>query len=185
MVPENSMQFAACQARYEAGRRSVSRVRTVAVLLFVALLAALEVWLGAVHVSLLLICGVVLSGVVYGASVRGVDAWRGARLGALAGLLPLAASLGSEQLGMVCTPAGCSSLCVPACVASGVLAALVIAQQGRARRASREFYLSAGITATAMGGLGCACVGYTGALALAAAMFVALGTSAVLAPRPA
>ncbi|RYZ67246.1 MAG: hypothetical protein EOP08_03170 [Proteobacteria bacterium] len=171
---------AACEARYEAGRRRIARLRATVVVGLVLLVALAEAWLGWLRPPVTLVCGVVLVSVVYAASVRGLEAWRGARLGLVAGLLPLVSSLGAESVGMVCTPAGCSSMCVPACALSGVLAAVWLAQKGRSSSARGELWGVAGVTATAVGALGCACVSYTGAAALALAMAAALGASAAL-----
>ena len=181
MVPE--LMHAECIEGYEASRRRLSRVRVLVVAALVTAIALLEAAFGFLRPGVALPCGAVLSAVVYVASVRGQDAWRGARAGLVAGVLPLLAALTSESLGLVCTPAGCSSLCVPACAVSGSLAAVWIALRGHANGARGEYFAAAGLAATAVGALGCACVSYTGAGALALAMVLALGTGAALAPR--
>ena len=170
---------------YEASRRSLARWRVLLVAVAVTAIALCEAQLGTLRPGVALPCGAVIAGVVYVASVRGLDAWRGAREGLAAGLLPLVAALGAERMGIMCTPAGCSSLCVPACAASGALAALWIARRGVAAGARGAYFASAGLVATSVGALGCACVSYTGAAALAVAMVLALGAGAALTPRTA
>jgi hypothetical protein len=170
--------------RYEASRRALGRLRVLWVLVLVTLVGIGEAYMHWLRPAVTFTCGALLAALVYWASVRGMEAWRGVRTGAIAGVLPLFAALGAESVGMVCTPAGCSSLCVPACAISGCLAAAWIVKRGYGR-ARAEFWITAGAAATAVGALGCACVSYTGAFALAVAMLLALGTGAIFAPRPA
>lgn len=183
MAPEMSALHAACNQRYEASRRTIARARLLGVAVLIAAIVLVEIRLGFLRPEVTFTFGAVLGAVVYAASVRGLDAWRGARLGVIAGVLPLVSALVAESVGLVCTPAGCSSLCVPVCAASGALAALWIARVGRKRGARAEFFAAAGVAATAVGALGCACVSYTGASVLALAMVLTMGTSALLSPR--
>lgn len=182
MVPDQL--HAECMDRYEASRRRVARFRVLVVATLITAVALAEAGFGFLRPGVALPCGIVLAVVVYVASVRGLAAWRGARMGLLAGVLPLVSALGSESLGLVCTPAGCSSLCVPACAVSGGLAALWIARSGRSSVARGEYFVAAGLSATAVGALGCACVSYAGAAALALAMLLGIGAGAILTPAP-
>lgn len=173
----------ACEQRYEAGRRRLARLRVLFAVTCVTALALVQAWFGLLRPAVAVSCALVLAVLVYIATVRGLEAWRGTRIGAAAGLLPLVSALGAESLGMVCTPAGCSSLCIPACVISGCVAALWIARKARASSVRSETWATAGIAATAVGSLGCACVGYTGAVVLALVIAGALGASAALTGR--
>ena len=172
-----------CMVGYEASRRRLARLRVLLVSVLVTAIALGEACFGFLRPGVALPCGAVLAVAVYVASVRGVAAWRGVRTGLVAGMLPLLCALGAESMGIVCTPAGCSSLCVPACAVSGCIAAVFIVRRGFAQRAGFGFWVGAGLSATAVGALGCACVSYTGAAALALAMALSLGAGAALTPR--
>lgn len=172
-----------CVERYEASRRARARARALLALAFVTVVGLGESYMQSLRPGVVATCGLMLAALVYWSSVRGEAAWRGVRLGAVAGVLPLVAALGSDSVGVVCTPAGCSSLCVPVCAVSGCLAAAWIVRRGLAQRVGAEFWVSAGAAATVVGAIGCACVSYAGTGALALAMILSIGTGAVLAPR--
>jgi hypothetical protein len=100
-----------------------------------------------------------------------------------AGLIPLFFAHCANQWGHVCTPYGCTSLCVPACAAGGVLAGLTV--EWLARRGPRP-QLTRGlgmIVAILTGGLGCACVGAFGLLAMIAGLAVSLLGSRLMPAR--
>jgi hypothetical protein len=104
----------------------------------------------------------------------GPFAWGGFN-GLKAGAIPLVLAHAAKLVGHVCTPAGCTTLCVPACATGGIAAGLLIewfARQGPSPNVTRVL----GVTvAVFTGGLGCACVGSSGLLA----MVVGLGASLV------
>ncbi|MGQ0504536.1 MAG: hypothetical protein ACT4TC_04395 [Myxococcaceae bacterium] len=104
-------------------------------------------------------------------------------LGLKAGLVPLGLAHAARLYGHVCTPAGCTSLCVPACVAGGMAAGLVVAFA--ARRSKRPHLVLAGATTVALltGGLGCACVGYSGLIGMTAGLAVTLVGTATFRRR--
>jgi hypothetical protein len=85
--------------------------------------------------------------------------------GVLAGLIPLALVLCANRL-HGCVGDDCMMVCVPACVAGGVLAGLVVALVARRRRAPLAFWVSASGLTLLTGAMGCACVGFAGVLGL-------------------
>lgn len=104
--------------------------------------------------------------------------WRGRELGeavlpgVVAGVVPLTLALCAKAYGHVCTGEECVSLCVPACTLGGVVAGAYLAILGRRRGMGLPFWLAAGAVATAVGTLGCSCVGYGGVLGLVGGLLV-------------
>ena len=88
--------------------------------------------------------------------------------GVAAGLVPLALALCANQMGHVCTGSQCMSLCMPACIAGGVVAGLAVASIGFQRKAGPGFWLGASTLAILTGAMGCSCIGYSGVFGLAA-----------------
>lgn len=185
MAPNEHPALGAAKARYEAHRRSTALARAAAVAVLVLALAGLEHVAGLLRQQVVFAAGTALFALVYFSSVQGGVAFRGVRAGLLFGVLPLAAALAAESVGMVCTPAGCSSLCGPVCAVAGVAAALLVARTVRGAQATPKHWLMAGGALVATGALGCACVHYTGVIALTIAVSAALTTVAVLRPRAA
>jgi hypothetical protein len=116
--------------------------------------------------------------------------WRGGALagggaaGLEVGLVPLLFAHAAKSFGHVCTPTGCTTLCVPACATGGVVAG--VALEWLARRSPRPG-LTRGLglgVAFLTGALGCSCVGASGVLALALALPGALAAAQLL-PRAA
>ncbi len=105
---------------------------------------------------------------------RGQSYARGLTLGLKAGFIPLVLSHGANLYGHLCTASGCTSLCVPACIAGGLVAGLWIALS--AARAPWQVLASAASVALLVGSFGCACIGFGGlagmTLGLAASMSV-------------
>jgi hypothetical protein len=109
--------------------------------------------------------------------------WRGGLLalggatGLKAGLVPLAFAHAARSFGHVCTPAGCTSLCVPACASGGLIAGALV--EWWARR-SPQPNLTRGLGAAVAlltGALGCSCVGYAGIFALLGGLTLSMATS--------
>lgn len=100
----------------------------------------------------------------------GRDFGRGAWSGLVAGIPALLFPLCAQLAGHVCTPSGCWSLCLPACIAGGLVAGVLVARASR-RAPSPAIALScaAGV-AFLTGALGCSCVGYSGVAGLAVGM---------------
>ena len=147
---------------FERGRAGLA-LQAMALALVVPVAAAVVRFQGLT--SVLLGLGVV--------SLVAVCVWRGQGLstGALhglkAGLVPLVFSLAANAWGHVCIPGqGCSSLCVPACVAGGVLAGLAIEWWARQSQRPMVVRLSGASVSLLTGALGCACVGSSGIIGL-------------------
>lgn len=115
-------------------------------------------------------------------SWRGRQLGRGVLPGVAAGLVPFTAAHAARVYGHLCTPEGCVSICVPACLAGGIAAGALLA--GALRRSDRlgASWASACGVAALTGALACACVGFGGVLALAIGL---LAGTAPLALRPA
>jgi len=96
----------------------------------------------------------------------GRDPKRAVLPGVLSGLVPLSLALCANRL-HVCTGDGCVSWCVPACSLGGLVAGFLVARAGHQRRRAPSFWLAASALAFLIGGMGCACVGYSGLLGLA------------------
>ncbi|AUX39617.1 hypothetical protein SOCE26_010110 [Sorangium cellulosum] len=121
-------------------------------------------------------------------AVAALLSWRGRHLergvlpGVAAGLVPFAMAHAARLYGHLCTPEGCVSICVPACLAGGFAAGALLSRAlRRADRLGASWASACGVAALT-GALGCACVGFGGVLALAAGL---LTGTAPLALRPA
>jgi len=90
-----------------------------------------------------------------------------------AGLIPLVMALAASHW-HACGASGCTSFCVPACTAGGVLAGLAIAGIGLKRRAGLGFWLAASGLAVLEGAMGCSCVGGGGVVGLMAGFSLGL-----------
>lgn len=99
--------------------------------------------------------------------------WRGKTLhravlpGLLAGLIPLAFALVANY-GHACADGHCSTWCLPACIAGGVAASLVISIVAHRRGMDWRFWAGASGISLLTGAMGCSCVGYSGVFGLAA-----------------
>ena len=129
------------------------------------------------------VLGAALATLVIALGWRG-QAWgRAVPAGLLAGLFPLGLALTAQRIGHVCTPEGCTSLCVPMCSAGGLIAGVVISLAAR-RSTSPRLTLGAGAVVTlVVGALGCSCVGYAGALGMMAGLAVTASIGALLPRR--
>jgi hypothetical protein len=108
--------------------------------------------------------GVFLVGVMllwYGRDLR-----RAVLPGVAAGLVPLALALCASHWHH-CDAHACTSFCVPACAAGGLLAGLGVAAVGNQRRAGAAYWLPASGLALLTGAMGCSCVGHAGIAGLA------------------
>ncbi|MEW5742710.1 MAG: hypothetical protein AB1938_27580 [Myxococcota bacterium] len=169
----------------DAARRAYERSRlgrALAVAAPVVMLPAVSFLLGTSAASATLLGAGLVTAVALGVWRGGAVALSNAA-GLKAGLIPLVFAHGAKAFGHVCTPAGCTTLCVPACAAGGVLAGALVewwARRGPRPNVTRA--LGAGV-AVLTGGLGCACVGYAGLLALLVGLALAMGVTRVL-PLP-
>lgn len=93
--------------------------------------------------------------------------------GVLAGVIPLGLALLANGPNPHCTHGnGGVSMCTLACAVGGVIAVLRISQFARkSERAPMAFGLAV-IPAFLLGSIGCGCIGYTGVMAMAGAMFL-------------
>lgn len=154
--------------RYERARIGLSLAGATPVFLVVAAAAffAKRPTSVALFGGLLFVTGVVLL-------------WRGRELrrallpGVLSGLIPLVFALVANY-GHGCSGDHCSSLCVPACTAGGVTAGLVVSIVATRMGLGWRFWASASAVSLLTGAMGCACVGYSGVLALAGGFSVGL-----------
>ena len=101
----------------------------------------------------------------------GRDPKRAVLPGVLAGLVPLGLALCSSCV-HGCAGDCCLMMCVPACAVGGLVAGLAVASVASQRKASTVFWLSASALALLTGAMGCACMGYSGVLGLAAGFTV-------------
>ena len=170
MEPNERRVFAGVMAAYERSR--LKRAASGAMLTLLFPLIAFVVG-GRLVPSLVL--GLGLWAVVVALGWRG-QAWGlSVPAGLKAGAFPLALSLIAQRIGHVCSPHGCTSLCVPMCTVGGVIAGLIIASH--ARRSPSPWLTLGGAAAVsiAVGAMGCACVGMAGTLAMGASLFMSAG----------
>jgi hypothetical protein len=85
--------------------------------------------------------------------------------GLAAGAVPLVLALCANRVHL-CGPDGCSTLCMPACIAGGLAAGAGIAVLGFRRRAGVAWWGGATALTLLTGAMGCSCVGYSGLVGL-------------------
>ena len=116
------------------------------------------------------------SALLFGAALFTVGTlllWRGRPFhagvlpGAAAGQVPLVFALAANR-GHACVSGHCSTWCVPACIAGGVLAAAALSWFARRRGHGLPFFAGAALTCLATGAMGCSCAGASGVLGLCA-----------------
>lgn len=98
--------------------------------------------------------------------------WRGNTLhravlpGVLAGVIPLTFALMANQ-GHACAGGHCSTWCLPACIAGGVVAGLGVSWFAARRGLDWRFWAGASAVSLLTGAMGCACIGSSGVIGLA------------------
>lgn len=102
---------------------------------------------------------------------------RGAYTGLVAGVIPLGLALAAQAYGHVCAGGECVSLCLPACVAGGLIAGFVVARQALRSPAPRTTLAAAAAVAGLTGAMGCACVGYSGVLGLGVGLLTSIAAT--------
>ncbi len=153
---------AQARGRYERARWGRGAVGFAPVLLLVAAAA------GVSHrPATALLFGALLFGAGVALLWYGRTLHRAVLPGVLAGLIPLTAAL-AANLTHGCTGHACYSYCVPACASGGVVAGLVVSTVARRRGHGWGFWAAGTAVALLTGAMGCACVGYSGVLGLAA-----------------
>lgn len=168
MVSDDDGLLSVARAAYERSRRLFA-LRVAAP---VALLPLMSLLMGTSMRSALALGAALVVSVALLMWRGGPFAWAGAS-GLKAGAIPFVLAHASKLVGHVCTPSGCTTLCVPACATGGVVAGLLIewfARQGPSPTVTRVLGMTVAIFT---GGLGCACVGSSGLVA----MIVGLGAS--------
>lgn len=85
------------------------------------------------------------------------------------GLIPFSALIVAQvATGHGCHVGGCTTFCMPTCVASGLVAGGLIAFVGVRTRATVGFILAGGTMTWLVGALGCPCIGISSVLGMAA-----------------
>lgn len=96
---------------------------------------------------------------------RGQDWGRAFLPGVVSGVVPLVLSL-VANVSHGCAGGHCSSWCVPACATGGLVAGAAVSMMAVRRKYGQEFWLGASALSLLTGAMGCACVGYSGLVAL-------------------
>ncbi len=110
--------------------------------------------------------GLFLSGVIalwYGREPR-----RAVLPGIVAGLVPVALTLATMHIGHLCLGDRCTSVCMAACVVGGIGAGLAVGVVGVRKRYRWQFWATVSVLVLCTGAMGCACLGYSGLVGLAA-----------------
>lgn len=107
----------------------------------------------------------------------GRDFGRGAWAGLVAGVPALLLPLCAQLAGHVCSGSGCYSLCLPACIAGGLIAGVVVARRARKAPSPAIALSCAAGVAFLTGALGCSCIGYSGVAGLAVGMLSSASVS--------
>ena len=155
---------------YERGRQKRALTLQLALACVALPLALLNPWwvLGATLFTSLLLAGAWFLW-------RGLEWERGYVTGLMAGLVPLLLAICARPLGHGCDIQGhCYSWCMPACACGAAIAAYIVTRVARSVTHLRNFGLSAAVATVSVGGLGCACLSASGAVAL---IIVYLATS--------
>lgn len=103
--------------------------------------------------------------------------WRGQTLhravlpGLLSGVIPLVFALVANH-GHACAGGHCSTWCLPACTAGGVVAGLGVSWFANKRGLDWRFFAGASAVSLLTGAMGCSCIGYSGVIGLGAGFLV-------------
>ena len=103
--------------------------------------------------------------------------------GLIGGVFPLGLALAAQRIGHICTPQGCTSLCVPMCGAGGVIAGLVITAVARRSPSPRVTLLGGALLSIAIGSLGCSCVGMGGMVGLTLGLLASTALVSIVQPE--
>lgn len=170
MASNEGPVLAMALARYERSRLKNAALAAIPSLLLPAL---------ACVVGGRLAFSAILGGAIWSAVV--LLAWKGQAWGMsvpsglMAGAVPLSLALLAQKIGHVCTPQGCTSLCVPMCAAGGAIAGVVIAAAAR-RSPMPLVTLGCGAALSlAVGSMGCSCVGASGMLGMVVGLVASTG----------
>lgn len=120
-----------------------------------------------------IVLAVLVGAFVFVATERGGGIARMALPATVLGWIPLGCSLVAAHLGHVCTPGGCVSLCVPLCASGGLISGAWLGRVAAREAQPLRAVLFGGAVAALAGGIGCSCVGLSGAAAMGTAVVVA------------
>lgn len=98
---------------------------------------------------------------------RGRELAKGVLPGVASGLVPLSFAL-VANLGHGCAAGHCSTWCLPACTAGGVVAGVIVSTIGLRHRLGLGFWLGGASMSLLTGAMGCSCVGFSGVLGMLA-----------------
>ena len=70
--------------------------------------------------------------------------------------------------GHACAGGHCSTWCLPACIAGGVVAGFAVSWFAKQRGLDWRFFVGASAVSLLTGAMGCACIGYSGVFGLTA-----------------
>ncbi len=105
--------------------------------------------------------------------------WRGGELrlalwpGVLSGLIPLTCALIANHT-HICAGGHCTTMCLPACSAGGIVAGLAVSFIATRRNLSWGFWAAASAVSLLTGAMGCSCIGYAGVVGLVAGFSLGL-----------
>jgi len=176
MRPSDTNSYTRAIRAYELGRAMYAARVAVLVLAFPVLSLLLGARLG--PTGLLAVALALSAGFL---AWHGRAAGEGLLPGILAGAVPFLFGHAAQAWGHVCLGDGCYSLCMPACVAGGTIAGLMVARMSRRRSEPLVTLAASSGTALLVGALGCGCVGFTGVLSLAVSLSLSVAADRVLA----
>src|SRR5262245_17041970 len=138
--------------------------------LWVAPMMAASLAIGGQATSVRVAAGVALAVLLVVLAWRGGTAGRTIGPGLLAGVAPLVLPLAMRSIHL-CGVEGCRVLCIPACIAGGVIGGFVVAlTASRIIEGRTTFTLATASIATLCGAMGCLVTGVGGFLGLVAAV---------------
>lgn len=115
--------------------------------------------------------GVTLSLVAMGFLWRGEVYARAASTGLVSGAIPLIVPLMMQSSDYCCMDGACSSICLPLCAGSGLVAGLIVGMRVASEQQARwRFAFSAIVVSGLTGSLGCAGMGLSAVLGMVAAI---------------
>lgn len=103
----------------------------------------------------------------------------------VAGVCPLACGLMAGYGGHVCIGGTCSTLCIPACTASGFVAGALLGRLWKRRHSSTLVVLVTGLVTWSVGSLGCSCAGNGGLWGMTLGLIAGASLGSWLARPPA
>ncbi|MBL8922932.1 MAG: hypothetical protein JNJ54_29050 [Myxococcaceae bacterium] len=167
-----STDLATLERKARAGYERALLLRAVVGFAPALVLVVLATWLNRRMTS-----AAVFGGVLFASGV--VALWRGGALrravlpGVLSGLLPLGFAIIANR-GHFCASGHCSTYCLPACTAGGVLAGVIVSTIARRRGLGLSFLAGASALSMLTGAMGCSCAGASGIVGMVAGFAVGL-----------